>query len=231
MTRDYHWMICWARLKPGVSLKQARERMKSIAARIEHDYPQSNKGWSATIDRFQDIFVDESLRRSLWVLLAAVGAVLLIGCVNLANLLLARGAGREREVAVRSALEASRGRLVRQFLTESVLLAGLGGAAGVAVGYGLMVALKTWIPPYLLPPEANVQLDGRVLLFSAAIVVVTGILFGIAPALHAARSDLVESLKEGAAGPPPARAGRGFATRSWSRKLRWRSSCSRAPPS
>ncbi|HEY6290336.1 MAG TPA: ABC transporter permease [Terriglobia bacterium] len=199
MTRDYHWMISFARLKPGVTLQQAREQMKSIAARIEHDYPQSNKGWSATIDRFQDIFVDDSLRRSLWVLFAAVGAVLLIGCVNLANLLLVRGAGREREVAVRSALGASRGRLVRQFLTESVLLAGFGGLGGVAMGYGLMKAFKAWIPP-LLPVEADVQLEGRVLLFTAVIVIATGILFGIAPAIHAAGADLVGSLKEGGRG-------------------------------
>ena len=200
MTRDYHWLIAFARLKPGVTLQQAREQMKSIAARIEHDYPQSNKGWSTTVDRFGDIFVDESLRRSLWVLFVAVGAVLLIGCANLANLLLARGAGREREVAVRSALGASRGRLVGQFLTESVLLAGFGGLVGILVGYGLMRALKVWIPPFLLPVEADVQLDGRVLLFTAAVVIATGVLFGLAPAVHAAGSDLVGSLKEGGRG-------------------------------
>src|SRR5579863_2100116 len=197
MTRDYHWMISYARLKPGVTLQQARDQMKAIAARIEHDYPESNKGWSATVDQYQDIYVDDSLRRSLWVLLAAVGAILLIGCVNLANLLLARGAGREREVAVRSALGASRGRLVRQFLTESVLLAGLGGAAGILVGYGFMNVLKAWRPLFQLPIESDVHLDGRVLLFTAAVVVVTGILFGIAPAIHAARPDLAQSLKEG----------------------------------
>jgi len=200
MTRDYHWMISWAQLKPGLSLEQAREQMKAIAARIEHDYPQSNKGWSATVDRYQDQVVGAGLKRSLLVLLAAVGAVLLIGCVNLANLLLVRGAGREREVAIRSALGAGRARLVRQFLTESVLLAGLGGATGVAVGWGLMRGLKVWIPVSLLPAEADVQLDGHVLLFTAAIVIATGILFGIAPALHSAGVDLVGSLKEGGRG-------------------------------
>jgi len=200
MTRDYHWMISWARLKPGVTLEQARQQMKAIAARIEHDYPQSNKGWSATVDRYQDRVVGEGLRRSLLVLLAAVGAVLLIGCVNLANLLLVRGAGREREVAIRSALGAGRGRLVRQFLTESVLLAGLGGVVGVLTGWALMRGLKVWIPVSILPAEADVQLDGQVLLFTAAIVIATGILFGIAPALHSVRADLVGSLKEGGRG-------------------------------
>ncbi|HMD99122.1 MAG TPA: ABC transporter permease [Terriglobia bacterium] len=200
MTRDYHWMISWAQLKSGVTLEQAREQMKAIAVRIEHDYPQSNKGMSATVDRYQDRVVDDSLRRSLLVLLAAVGAVLLIGCVNLANLLLVRGAGREREVAIRLALGAGQWRLVRQFLTESVLLAGFGGVVGVAMGWGLMQGLKVWIPRFLLPAEADVQLDGHVLLFTAAVVIATGILFGIAPALHSARADLVGSLKEGGRG-------------------------------
>jgi putative ABC transport system permease protein len=200
MTRDYHWMISWARLKPGVTLGQAREQMKAIAARIEHNYPESNKGWSATVDRYEDRLVDDRLRRSLLLLLAAVGAVLLIGCVNLANLLLVRGAGREREVAIRAALGAGRGRLIRQFLTESVLLAGAGGVFGVALGWALMLGLKAWIPAFFLPPEANVQLNDQVLLFAAGIAILTGILFGIFPALHSARTDLAGSLKEGGRG-------------------------------
>jgi len=206
MTRDYHWMISWARLKPGVTLAQAREQMKGIAGRIESAYPKSNKGWSATVDRYEDRVVGDQLRTSLLVLLAAVGAVLLIGCVNLANLLLARGSGREREVAVRSALGAGRIRLVCQFLTESVLLAVLGGGAGVAVGWGLLLGLKAWIPASLLPAEADVELNGSVMLFAGAMVVLTGILFGIVPALHGARADLVGSLKEGGRG---ATSGRG----------------------
>ncbi len=200
MTRDFHWMMSWARLKPGVSVEQARTQMKSIAARIEHDYPDSNKGWSVTIDRFVDRIVDDDLRRSLLVLLAAVGAVLLIGCTNLANLLLARATGREREIAIRAALGAGRWRLMRQLLTESVLIACLGGALGVALGYGLMQALKTWIPPFYLPSEADVHMNARVLLFTAAVILLTGVLFGIAPALHAVRSDLAGSLKEGGRG-------------------------------
>src|SRR5438034_4952646 len=99
MTRDYHWMISWARLKPCVTLQQAREQMKGIAARIEQAYPKSNKGWSVTVDRYEDRMVDKDLRRPLLVLLAAVGAVLLIGCVNLANLLLVRGARSEEHTS------------------------------------------------------------------------------------------------------------------------------------
>lgn len=199
-TRDYHWMIAWARLKPGVTIDQAREQMNGIAARIAQDYPQSNKGWGITVDRYQDRFVGADLRRSLLVLLAAVGAVLLIGCVNLANLLLVRGAGREREVAIRSALGAGRIRLVRQFLTESVLLAGFGGLIGLGLGWALMIALKKWTPEFYLPSEANVQMNVQVLLFAAVMAIATGILFGIAPALRSARADLVNSLKEGGRG-------------------------------
>jgi predicted permease len=200
MARDCHWMISWARLKPGVTLDRARENMKSIAGQIELTYPKSNQGWSATVTRYEDTVVDKGLRQSLLVLLAAVGAVLLIGCVNLANLMLVRGAGREREVAVRSVLGAGRVRLVRQFLTESVLLAGFGGAVGVALGWGLMLGLKAWIPPSLLPAEADVTLNGEVLLFAVGIVVPAGISFGIAPVLQSMKADLVGSLKEGGRG-------------------------------
>jgi predicted permease len=200
MTRDFHWMMSWARLKPGVSLEQARAQMRAIAARIEREYPNSNKGWSVTIDRFLDRAVSDSLRRSLLVLWAAVGAVLLIGCTNLANLMLARAASREREAAIRAALGASRLRLVRQFLTESVLLASLGGLLGVLAGFGMTAALKASIPPFFLPPEADVHLDARVLMFTAAVAILAGILFGIAPALQAARTDLTGSLKEGGRG-------------------------------
>lgn len=200
MTRDYHWMISWARLKPEVTLEQAREQMKGIAAQIAQAYPKSNQGWGATVDRYQDRVVDKDLRQSLLVLLAAVGAVLLIGCVNLANLLLVRGAGREREVAVRSALGAGRWRLVRQFLTESVLLAGVGGGVGVALAWGLMQGLKAWIPRFMLPAEAEVSLNGQVLLFAVGVVAGAGILFGIAPALQSMKADLVGTLKEGGKG-------------------------------
>ncbi|MGA8599477.1 MAG: ABC transporter permease [Bryobacteraceae bacterium] len=196
MTRDFHWMMAWARLKPGVTLEAARQQMKAIAARIAHDYPKSNKGWSATIDRYQDRYVEDHLRRSLWMLLASVGVVMLIACVNLANLLLVRGAARDREVGIRVSIGASSWQLLRQFLSESVLLSAIGGCAGLLVAFALIRILKTSLPPYFLPSEANVTLDLRVLLFTAALVLLTGLLFGIAPALQAIRTKPVDALRD-----------------------------------
>jgi putative ABC transport system permease protein len=200
MTRNFHWFRAFARLKPGVSVEQARAEMDAIGARIAEAYPDIKKGWGVTVDRFLDRVVGEQLRQSLYVLLAAVGAVLLIGCANLANLMLARNANRAREVAVRSALGAGKLRLIRQLMTESVLLSSIGAVAGIALGYGLMRAMKFAMPPSMLPSEANVQMDWRVLLFTAAIAVFTGMLFGIAPALQATRGDTTGVLKDGGRG-------------------------------
>lgn len=205
-TRNFHWFGAMARLKRGVTLEQARAEMDAIGARIAQDYPDSNKGWGVAVDRYSEIMVGNQLRRSLYVLLAAVGMVLLIACANLANLTLARGLAREREVAIRASLGAGRGRLVRQFLTESVLLSLVGGMLGLAVGYGCMVALKASIPAYSLPKEAIVALDGRVLLFTLAVSVVTGLLCGLVPALQSTRPDLTNSLKQGTLGAGSGRA-------------------------
>jgi putative ABC transport system permease protein len=197
MTRNYHWFIAIARLKPGVTLQQARAQMDAIGARIATAYPESNKGWGVTVDPYINHVVDPQLRRSLWVLLAAVGAVLLIGCANLANLTLARGTDREHEIAIRSALGAHRLRLIRQLLTENILLGILGGVAGLALGDALMRGIKLWMPPDMLPPQANVHMDYSILLFTLVIGVLTGVIFGLAPALSGTRPDLAGSLKEG----------------------------------
>jgi putative ABC transport system permease protein len=197
MTRDYHWLSAIARLERGVTVKQARDQMDTIGAGIAALYPDSNKSWGVTVDPYIDQVVDPQLRRSLWVLLAAVGAVLLIGCANLANLTLARGTDREHEIAIRSALGAGRLRLIRQLLTENIFLGILGGMAGLALGDALMRGIKLLFPSDMLPPQVNVRMDYGVLLFTMVIGILTGILFGLAPALSGTRGDLVESLKEG----------------------------------
>jgi putative ABC transport system permease protein len=196
MTRNYHWLFAIARLEPGVTLKQAREQMDTIGARIAALYPDSKKGWGVTVDPYIDEVVQPELRRYLWVLLAAVGAVLLIGCANVANLTLARGTDREHEIAIRSALGARRLRLIRQLLTENIFLGILGGVAGLALGNALMHGMNLWLPPGMLPPEANVRMDYGVLLFTMVTGILTGILFGLAPALSGTRPDLARSLKE-----------------------------------
>jgi putative ABC transport system permease protein len=196
MTRNFNWLSAIARLKPGVTLKQARAQMDAIGARLAAAYPDLNKGWGVTVDPYIDTVVQPQLRRSLWVLLAAVSAVLLIGCVNLANLTLARGTDREHEIAIRSALGARRLRLIRQLLTESILFGILGGVAGLALGDALMRGIKLWMPPDMLPPQANVRMDYSVLFFTLVIGVLTGVVFGLAPALNGTRPNLAGSLKE-----------------------------------
>jgi putative ABC transport system permease protein len=200
MTRNFHWMISFARLKDGVSLQQARANMDTIGARIARDFPQSNKGWGVVVEPYADTLIGPQLRTSLLVLLTATGLVLLIGCANLANLSLARGVSREREVAVRASLGAGRSRLVRQFLTENVLLSVCGGVLGIGVGYGLMSWLQTLIPPFSFAREAEITMDVRVLSFSLALSVCTGVLFGLAPAWHATTPDLAGVMKEGGRG-------------------------------
>jgi putative ABC transport system permease protein len=199
-TRNFHWMAAVGRLKPGATIEQARAQMDAIGARIAADYPDSNKGWGVRIDPYADLIVGPQLRSQLYVLLAAVGMLLLIGCANLANLALARGTSREREVAVRAAVGAARGRLVRQFLTENILLSVSGGIAGLALGYLMMLGLRLALPPFTLPRDVSVVMDMRVLAFTFALSIATGVIFGLAPALHATKPDLSSAMKEGGRG-------------------------------
>src|SRR5215471_11411787 len=200
MTRNFHWFGSLALLKQGVTFEQAQHEMDAIGARIATDFPDSNKGWGVALDYYKNIFINDSLRTSVMTLMYAVGGMLLIGCANIANLSLARGVTREREVSVRASLGAGRWRLIRQFLTENVLLSLLGGLLGLALGYAMVAGLKFLMPQYMLPSEANVQVDVRVLLFTLAIATITGIVFGMAPALHAASPDLAAAMKEGGRG-------------------------------
>ena len=191
------------RLKPGITLDQANADMKAFARHLADEYPEANKGLGVTlVPLIQDVVGD--IRPTLLILQAAVGFVLLIACVNIANLLLARSSGRARELAIRTALGASRGRVVRQLLTESVLLAMAAGALGILIAsWGTRAALR--ILPDVLPRAEEVRLGGRVLLFMVAASVLAGILFGLAPALKAPRPDLNETLKEGGRGSSGAR--------------------------
>jgi predicted permease len=195
--RDYHYLSAVARLKPGVSLEQAQAEMSAIAGRIAALYPDIKKGWGATIDRYIDRVVGPQTQTSLRVLMSAVIAVLLIGCANLANMLLARATLRSREIALRLALGAHRGRLIRMLLTESLMLSAFGGVLGVALGYGLLRWIQWLLPPFYFPAEANIGMDGRVLLFLGAVTLLTSVAFGLAPALHASRRDAADALKEG----------------------------------
>ena len=200
MTRNFHWIGSFARLKKGVSLQQAQKAMDVIGARIAHDYPDSNKGWGVVVERFSDVIIGPEMRTALLVLMSATVMVLLISCANLANLALARGVAREREVSIRASLGASRWRLMRQFLTENVLLSTCGGILGIGVGFITMRYLNTLVPPNTLPREVVVTMDGSVLLFALVISVLTGLVFGMAPALQATTPDLANSMKEGGRG-------------------------------
>jgi putative ABC transport system permease protein len=197
LNHDFHWLLSFGRLKPGVTIKQAQADMDTVTANIARANPKSNKGWGAIVEPLHNDFISKEEIQMLWILLGAVGFVLLIACVNIANLQLARGTTRQKELAVRSALGASRKTIFAQFITENLALAFIGGGLGVALGWALLRGIIAIMPPGTLPTEADLTLNLPVLLFTLAASTLSGLLFGCAPAWSATRVDPAEVLKEG----------------------------------
>src|SRR5205809_2267209 len=194
-SRGNHFLEVIARMKPGVTLQQAQAEMSTIAARLAQQYPEENLRVGSVVTALQEQVVGD-IKPALLVLLGAVGFVLLIACANVANLLLARAAARQKEIALRLALGAGRSRLTRQFLTESVLLAVIGGAVGLLLSIAGLRVLKTFIPDTISQAQA-VSIDAKVLVFTGLVALVTGIIFGLAPAMQVSHLDINDTLKEG----------------------------------
>lgn len=196
--RDNRFINVIGRLKPGVSVSQAQAQMDTINQRLAQSYNETNRGWTVKVTGLQDRLVS-GVRLSLLVLLCAVAFVLLIACANIANLLLARATARQKEMAVRTALGASRLRIIRQLLTESLLLSFFGGGFGLLLSFWL-TRLLIALSPANTPRFDEIRPDTRVFIFTIALTLFTGLIFGLAPALQASRSDQSEGLKEGSRG-------------------------------
>jgi putative ABC transport system permease protein len=197
ITHDFHWLVVMGRLKPGVTLQQANADMDGVTRRIAEIYPVSNKGWSASVEPLKNDFTSRDTIKNLWLLMGAVGFVLLIACVNVANLLLARGTVRQKEVAVRVSLGATRWQLFSQFLSESLVLAFIGGALGISLARAMLKVIVVLLPPFSVPTEADIRLNLPVLLFSLMATVLAGVLCGCAPAWQISHRNLSDALKEG----------------------------------
>ncbi|MEY2483705.1 MAG: hypothetical protein QOK24_2233 [Verrucomicrobiota bacterium] len=196
--RDNRVWSAIARLNTGIDLKQAQTRLSAINAQLAKQFPETNKGWDVFVSTLHERLVRE-VKPSLLALLGAVGFVLLIACANVANLLLARSAARQKEIAIRAAMGASRTRVLRQMLTESILLSAIGGIAGLVLSIWLTDLLMSMLPEGA-PRLGQIGIDYHVLTFALGVSALTGILFGIVPALQASKLDVTSALKEGGRG-------------------------------
>jgi putative ABC transport system permease protein len=196
ITHERHWMTVMGRLKPGVTLQQANADMNNVARRVAETYPVSNKGWGVKVEPLKNDFTSRDTIKDLWLLMGAVGFVLLIACVNVANLLLVRGTVRKKETVLRVSLGATRGQLFAQFISESLALALIGGALGVALAEMLLRVIVVLLPEFSIPTEADIRLNVPVLLFSMAATIMAGVLCGCAPAWQTSQWNLNDTLKE-----------------------------------
>jgi putative ABC transport system permease protein len=200
INHGYHWLFVMGRLKPRVTIAEAQADMSVVALRIAQDNPQTNTNWWVSVEPLQDDFLPPVVRTTLWLLFGAVGLVLCIACLNVANLLLARSTVRQKEIAVRVSLGASRQRIFAQFLTESLVLAIVGGAVGVGLAGVLTKIIVSMLPEFALPSEADVKISAAVLLFTLAVSLSAGVVFGCAPAWQACGVDPNRALKGGRTG-------------------------------
>ena len=196
-SRKFHFLRVLGRLKPGVSIDQVRAEMAVIGDQIARASPETNKGWGIGVFPLQEDLTGSDLRTTSLTLFGAVGLLLLLACANVANLVLARGSLRAREMAVRASLGATRGRLLRQLLTESLLLAAAGGALGLWLAGLLLNAAPRLLPAGTIPPAIMLELDARVVAFAIAISLLTGVLFGLAPSWRASNARFNSSLRAG----------------------------------
>ena len=197
--RANHICQVMGRLRPGVTQQQALAELAGIARQLEVEFPASNRGWGVTIESMYNAVVPQETRRALYVLLGASGCVLLIACANVANLMVARAAGRRREMAMRLAIGAARRRLVRQTLTEGLLLTALGGLAGILIAWWAVPLARPLLPDSL-PRAQDTAVNLTVLLFSIAVCAATAVTFGLLPAIVGSRSNLIDSLKDASRG-------------------------------